>query len=69
MLKDVFGFAEHQEKTTCGLGYKLTLTRNKDDAILDKPAGIAAARIKIDHVHWYVPLYKHYIQQQGILLD
>ena len=24
MLKDVFGFAEHQEKATCGLGYKLT---------------------------------------------
>ena len=24
MLKDVFGFAEHQEKATHGLGYKLT---------------------------------------------
>ena len=33
MLKDVFGFAELQEKATCGLGYKLTLTRNKDDAV------------------------------------
>ena len=30
MLKDVFGFAECQEKATYGLGYKLTLTRNKD---------------------------------------
>ena len=29
MLKDVFGFAEHQEKATYGLGYKLTLTRKK----------------------------------------
>ena len=26
MLKDVFGFAEHQEKATHGLDYKLTLT-------------------------------------------
>ena len=30
MLKDVLCFAEHQEKATYGLGYKLTLTRNKD---------------------------------------
>ena len=29
-LKDVFGFAEYQEKGTYGLGYKLTLTRNSD---------------------------------------
>ena len=26
-LKDVFGFAEYQEKATYGLGYKLTLTQ------------------------------------------
>ena len=26
MLKDIFGFAEYQEKGTYGLGYKLTLT-------------------------------------------
>ena len=54
MLKDVFGFAEHQEKATCGLGYKLTLTRNKDDAVLQKAVAIADARIKLDHIHWYV---------------
>ena len=29
-LKDIFGFAEHQEQGTYGLGYKLTLTRNTD---------------------------------------
>ena len=55
MLKDVFGFAEHQEKATYALGYKLTMTRNKDEAVIDKVAGIAEARIKIDHIHWYVP--------------
>ena len=32
MLKDVFGFSEHQEKATYGLGYKLTLTRNTDNS-------------------------------------
>ena len=34
MLKDVFGFAEHQEKVTYGLRFKLALTRNEDDAVL-----------------------------------
>ena len=65
-LKDVFGFAECQEKATYGLGYKLTLTRNKDDAVIDK-AGIADGRIRIDHIHWYVPHYTPSIQQQSIL--
>ena len=65
MLKDVFGFAEHQEKATYGFCYKLTLTRNKDNAVTDKTAGIADARNKIDHIHWYVPHYIPSIQQQG----
>ena len=67
MLKDIFGFAEHQEKATYGLGYKLTLTRNKDDAVIDKAGGIADARIRIDHIHWYVPHYTLFIQQQSTL--
>ena len=69
MLKDVFGFAEHQEKATYGLGYNLTLTRNKDDGVIDKAGGIADARIRIDHIHWYVPHYTPSMQQQGILSD
>ena len=67
MLKDVFGFAEHQEKATYGLGYKLTLTRNKDDAVKDKANATADARIRIDHIHWYVPHYTPSIQQQSTL--
>ena len=67
MLKDVFGFAECQEKASYGLGYKLTLTKNKDETIIDKVAGIADARIKIDHIHWYVPHYIPSMAQQGIM--
>ena len=67
MLRDVFGFAEHQEKATYGLGYKLTLTRNKDEGVIDKVAGIAEARIKIDHIHWYVPHYIPSMAQQAIM--
>ena len=67
MLRDVFGYAEHQEKTTYGLGYKLALTRIKDDAVIDKANGIDDARIKTDHIHWYVPHYTPSIQQQSNL--
>ena len=67
MLKNVFGFADCQEKATYELGYKLTLTRNKDEAVIDKVAGIAEARIKIDHIHWYVPHYTPSMSQQAIM--
>ena len=67
MLKDVFGFAEGQEKATYGLGYELTLTRNKDEAVIDKVEGIADARIKIDHIHCYVPHYTPSMSQQAIM--
>ena len=66
LLRGVFGFAEHQEKAIYGLGYNLTLTGNKDDAVMDKPVGIADATFKIDHIHWYVPHYTPSIQQQDV---
>jgi len=50
-LKDVFGFAEHQEEATYVLVPKLTKTRNKDEAVIEKAVDIADARIKIDHIH------------------
>ena len=39
MLKDVFGFAEHQEKATYGLGNKLTLKKIKMK-LLQKKLGV-----------------------------
>ena len=45
----------------------MTLTRNKDDAVIVKGVGIADAKIKNDHIHWYVRHYTPSIQQQGIL--
>ena len=67
MLKDVFGFAKHPENAIYGLGYKLTLTWNKDEAVLDKAVGFADDRNKIDLIHFYVPPYIPSIQQPGIL--
>ena len=67
MLKDVFGFAKHQEKSTYGLGYKIILTRNKDDAVIDKAAIFVDTSFEKNHINWYVPHYTPSIQQRGIL--
>ena len=66
-LKDVFGFAEYQEKGTYGLGYKLTLTRNTDNSVLNKANGINNGKITINALEWYVPHYTPSMQQQSIL--
>ena len=66
-LKDVFGFAEYQDKGTYGLGYKLTLTRNTNSAVLNKDNAINLGRIMINGIEWYVPHYTPSIQQQSKL--
>ena len=65
-LKDVFGFAEYQEKGTYGLGYKLTLTRNTENAVLNKANAINNGKIRINALEWYVPHYTPSVQQQSI---
>ena len=66
-LKDVFGFAEYQDKGTYGLGYKLTLTRITDNAVLNKEDTINNGKVKINAIDWYVPHYTPSMQQQSIL--
>ena len=68
-LKDIFGFAEHQEKATKGLGYKLTLTRNSDNAVLNKTNATAIGKIQINSIKWYVPHYTASLKEQGILMN
>ena len=67
-LKDIFGFAEHQEKATYGLGYKLTLTRNSDNAVLKETNATAIGKTKINSIEWYVPHYTASLKQQGIIM-
>ena len=67
-LKDIFGFAEHQEKGTYGLGYKLTLTRNTDNAILNKDNAVANGRVKINSLDWYVPHYSPNLEEYNKLM-
>ena len=47
MLRNVFGFAEHQEKATFGLAYKLVLTRISDNSVLNKDNATNVGKIKI----------------------
>ena len=67
--KDVFGFAEHQEKGTYGLGYKLTLTRKTDNALLNKVAATNNAKVKINSLDWYVPHYSPNLEECNKLLN
>ena len=46
-LKDIFGFAEHHETATYCLGYKLTLTRNTDNAVLIKDNATPVVKLKL----------------------
>ena len=68
-LKDLFGFAEHQKTGTFGLGYKLTLTWNADNAVLNKGNAINNAKIKINSIDCYVPHYTMSLGQQSILMN
>ena len=49
------------------MGYKLTLTRNSDNAVLNKDNAVNKAKIKINGLEWYVPHYTPSIGQQTIL--
>ena len=66
-LKTIFGYSEYQHKCTFGLGYKLTMTRNNDNVVLNKGNAINIGKIKINAIEWYVPHYTPSIQQQSIL--
>ena len=67
-LKDIFRFAEHQEKGTYGLGYKLTLTRNTDNTVLNKDNVVVNGRVKINSLDWYVPHYSPNLEEYTKLM-
>ena len=54
-LRDVLGFCEHQEVASYGLGYKLIITRNTDNAVLNKDNAVNNAKFKINSLESYVP--------------
>ena len=68
MLRDIFGFFEHQEKGTYGLGYKLKLTRNIDNAVLNKSNEINNAKIEILSIGWLVAYCTPRLAKQKLFL-
>ena len=68
-MKDKFGFAEHQETGTYGLGYKLPLTRNTDNAVLIKDNAINNGKIKFNAIEWYVPHYTPSLAQLATIFE
>ena len=66
MLKYIFGFAPSQEKATYGLGYQISITRNTDNAVLNKGNGINNAKIKTTSIDWYVLTYISSLSQKNI---
>ena len=66
-LKDVFGFIEHQEKGTYGVGYRLILTGNSDNAVLNKANATILGKVKINAIEWYAPQYIASMSQQAFL--
>ena len=74
-LKDIFGFAGHQDNCTYGLGYKLKLQRNSDKHALSHRAGATnsdnlalAGRVIIGDIGLYVPHYTPSISNEKIML-
>ena len=67
-LKDILGYAENQEKATYGLGYRLILTRNTDNAVLNKDNAVANGRVKINSIDWYVPHYSVNLEEYTKLM-
>ena len=68
-LKDMFGFAEYREKGIYGLGYKLTLTRIGDNAVLNKASATNNAKVKIKCLDWYVPHYSPNLEDYNKLMN
>ena len=68
-LRDIFGFAEHQETATYGLAYKLTLTRNTDNAVSNKDNATNKTKIKINVLKWYVPHYTPSLEKYNNIMN
>ena len=67
MLRIIFGYELDQEKARYGLGYKLSLTRNTDNSVLDEADATNNDKINIIGFEWYVPHYTPSMKQRKIL--
>ena len=68
-LKDTFAFAELQEKASFGLGYRLTLTRNTDNADWNKANETNNGEIKHFSPDWYVPHFTQNLEEYDKIMN
>ena len=74
-MKDIFGFAEHQDNCSYGLGYKLASQRINDYHVISHRAGATnadnfalAGRVFIEDLSSYVPHYFPSKLNQNVML-
>ena len=68
MLRDSFGFAEHQQKATYGLRYKLTLARKNDSAVFNRSDAVNNVKSSISSNERLVSHYTPTLERESILL-
>ena len=69
MLKVFLNFAVHQERGTYGPGYRLTLSRNSDNALLNKGNALNNAKIICNNIDWMLPTFKPNLEQQNVIMN
>ena len=62
-IKDIIGLDEHRKTATFGLGYKLTLTKNTDNVVINKDNAINNAKVEIIGLDWYIPHYSPSLEE------
>ena len=74
-LKDIFGFAGHQDNCTYGLGYKFTLQKNSDNHLSSHSAGAKdaanlalAGRVIVSDLNLHILHYTPNMSKQKLML-
>ena len=67
LSRDVFGFAEHQENGTYGIGCKSMLKRNDD--VLNRAAPTEEGKTTMTDISWFVRQYISNVIPEEILTE
>ena len=67
LLREIFRFAQHQQRGTYGLLYRLTLTGNNDNSVLNKDNATIIGKLNVNAIQWYVVQYTPNVPQQVVL--
>lgn len=54
-LKHIFGFCDDYDKIVYGLKHTLTLVRKSDNDAIFRANGVAAAKVNLDKISWFMP--------------